>query len=99
MTERISDADKTDALSMLAQTGWAHDAERDAISKTFQFRNFVEAFGFMTRTAIWAEKFRHHPEWFNVYNRVDVVLTTHDVGGLSELDIKLAKKMDQLGES
>ena len=69
---------------------------RDAIQKSFRFKNFVDAFGFMTRAAIWAEKWNHHPEWFNVYNRVEVTLTTHDVEGLSELDVKLAKKMDAL---
>ena len=58
----------------------------------------IVCFGFMTRAAIWAEKWDHHPEWFNVYNRVDVTLTTHDVGGLSALDVKLARKMDTLAE-
>lgn len=69
---------------------------RDAIVKDFKFKNFVEAFGWMTRAAIWAEKWNHHPEWFNVYNKVSVTLSTHDVDGLSELDVKLAKKMDAL---
>lgn len=64
--------------------------------KTFTFRNFVEAFGWMTSVAIVAEKLNHHPEWFNVYNRVEVVLTTHDAGGLTELDLKLAKRMERL---
>ncbi|GAB2707788.1 4a-hydroxytetrahydrobiopterin dehydratase [Aliiglaciecola sp. 3_MG-2023] len=62
--------------------------------KTFKFKSFVRAFGWMSQVAIWAEKLNHHPEWFNVYNKVDVELTTHDVGGLSELDFKLAEKMD-----
>ena len=61
-----------------------------------QLRAFVDAFGWMTRAAIWAEKWNHHPEWFNVYKRVEVTLTTHDVGGLSPLDVKLARKMDGL---
>ena len=69
---------------------------RDAITKTYEFGNFVEAFGWMTRVAIWAEKWDHHPEWSNVYKTVTVVLTTHDVGGLSALDAKLARKMDGL---
>jgi len=69
-----------------------------AIHKSFVFRNFVDAFGFMTRSAIWAEKWNHHPEWFNVYKTVEVTLTTHDVDGLSALDVKLARKMDQLAE-
>ena len=80
----------------LLNNGWQEVEGRDAIQKEFKLKNFVDAFGFMTRAAIWAEKWNHHPEWSNVYNRVDVVLTTHSVDGLSELDIKLAKKMDQL---
>ena len=66
----------------------------NAIEKTFTFKSFIRAFGWMSQIAIWAEKLRHHPEWFNVYNRVEVKLTTHDVGGLSELDFKLATKME-----
>lgn len=85
-----------DARSALLNNGWSMVDGRDAIHKTFQFKNFVEAFGFMTKTAIWAEKLNHHPEWSNVYKTVDVTLTTHDTGGLSELDGKLAAKMDQL---
>lgn len=64
------------------------------LSKTFKFKSFIRAFGWMSQIAIWAEKLNHHPEWYNVYNKVDVKLTTHDVGGLSELDFKLAAKMD-----
>uniref|UniRef100_UPI00351840E0 4a-hydroxytetrahydrobiopterin dehydratase n=1 Tax=Cognatishimia sp. TaxID=2211648 RepID=UPI00351840E0 len=75
---------------------WQLDSARDAISKTYRFKNFIEAFGFMTSAAIWAEKWAHQPEWFNVYSRVEVTLTTHDVGGLSALDVKLAKKLDAL---
>ncbi len=85
-------------LSPLLDNGWALHPTRDALTKTFTFRNFVEAFGFMTRAALWAEKWDHHPEWSNVYRTVDVVLITHDVDGLSELDIKLAKKMDALAQ-
>jgi 4a-hydroxytetrahydrobiopterin dehydratase len=69
---------------------------RDAIAKSYVFADFVEAMGFMTRVALWAEKWNHHPEWFNVYKRVDVTLSTHDVGGLSALDVKLARKIDGL---
>ncbi|MCH8551535.1 MAG: 4a-hydroxytetrahydrobiopterin dehydratase [Natronospirillum sp.] len=70
--------------------------EDDKLTKTFKFRNFIEAFGFMTKAAIWAEKHRHHPEWFNVYNTVKVQLTTHDVDGISEKDFALAQKMEKV---
>lgn len=73
---------------------WAIEPDSAAISKTFKFSNFVSAFGFMTQMAIIAEKMNHHPEWFNVYNRVEVKLTTHDSGGVTELDIALAQAMD-----
>jgi 4a-hydroxytetrahydrobiopterin dehydratase len=66
------------------------------LCKTFKFKNFITAFGWMTQVAIWAEKLKHHPEWFNVYNRVEVELTTHDADGISELDFKLAAKMELL---
>ena len=66
------------------------------LTKTFKFKSFIRAFGWMSQIAIWAEKLNHHPEWFNVYNKVNVELTTHDVGGISELDFKLAEKMDLL---
>ena len=96
MTERLSDTARETMLAPLLETGWALDQSRDAIFKEFQFKNFVEAMGFMTRAALWAEKWNHHPEWFNVYNRVVVTLTTHDVDGLSSQDVKLARKMDTL---
>ena len=67
----------------------------NAIVKTFKFKSFIRAFGWMSQIAIWAEKLKHHPEWFNVYNRVEVKLTTHDVDGLSELDFQLADKMEK----
>ena len=80
-------------------TGWSDSADaRDAIAKTFQFKNFVEAFGFMAQVALKAEKMDHHPEWSNVYGKVDVVLTTHSADGVTELDIKLAQFMDALQE-
>lgn len=84
------------ALTRLAEAGWGTMEDRDAITKSFVFADFVEAFGWMTKAAIAAEKMNHHPEWFNVYRTVDVTLTTHDVDGLSELDIELAEKMDAL---
>ncbi len=83
-------------LAPLLANGWTHDPARDAITKVFTFRNFIEAFGFMTRAALWAEKWNHHPEWSNVYKTVNVTLTTHDANGLTELDVKLATKMDSL---
>ena len=96
MTEKLSDADRGAVIEMLASAGWAHEQKRDALIKTFVFADFADAFGWMTRVAIWAEKWNHHPEWDNVYKTVNVTLTTHDVGGLSPLDVKLAKKMDAL---
>ena len=78
-----------------ADQGWAATGDgRDAVEKTFKFKNFVEAFGWMTKMAIVAEKLNHHPEWFNVYSKVTVTLTTHDTGGLSDLDLKLAQAME-----
>ena len=74
--------------------GWAAADGREAIIKSFKFNDFSEAFGFMTRAALAAEKLDHHPEWFNVYNRVDVTLATHDADGVTELDVRLAKAMD-----
>ena len=99
MTEPLSDAERNTELAPLLEAGWAMADNRDAIEKEFKFKNFIDAMGFMTRAAIWAEKWNHHPEWFNVYNRVKVTLTTHDVDGLSPLDIKLARKMDALAGS
>lgn len=99
MTEKLSDETRGLLLDPLFQTGWTLVDNRDAIRKEFKFANFIDAVGFMTRAAIWAEKWNHHPEWSNVYNRVVVELTTHDVDGLSALDAKLARKMDNLAES
>jgi 4a-hydroxytetrahydrobiopterin dehydratase len=75
-------------------TGWSIVQGRDAIAKTFRFADFNAAFGWMTRVALAAEKLDHHPEWFNVYNRVEVVLATHDAGGVTDLDVQLAVIMD-----
>ncbi len=91
---KLDQASRSKAMADLKD--WEYRADRDAIAKEFKFKNFNEAWGFMNRCALVAEKMNHHPEWFNVYNRVDVLLTTHDCGGLSEKDIKLAAAMDQL---
>lgn len=98
MTEKLSEETRGTLLEPLFESGWEMVEGRDAIHKTFVFKNFVEAFGWMTKVAIWAEKWDHHPEWDNVYKTVNVVLTTHDVGGISALDAKLARKMDSLAE-
>ena len=94
MTERLSDEARNLLLEPLLKTGWAVMQDRDAITKTYVFDSFVDAFGWMTRVALWAEKWDHHPEWRNVYKTVEVVLITHDLGGFSALDAKLARKMD-----
>ncbi|WP_197916801.1 4a-hydroxytetrahydrobiopterin dehydratase [Thiosulfatihalobacter marinus] len=96
MTELLSEAARDAVLGPLFANGWTLVEGRDAITKTFEFKSFVDAFGWMSRAALWAEKWDHHPEWRNVYNRVEVVLTTHDVDGISSLDAKLARKMDTL---
>ncbi len=92
MVEILSPEARREALAEL--TGWNQVEGRDAIEKSFKFKSFSEAWGFMSRVALAAEKLNHHPEWFNVYNRVDILLSTHDCGGLSELDVKLAKRID-----
>lgn len=92
MAERLSVEARTAALGELA--GWTEVSGREAIARTFIFRDFSEAFGFMTRVALVAEKHDHHPEWRNVYRTVEVVLATHDAGGVTRLDIELAKAMN-----
>ena len=92
MAEKLSSEARQ--LSLAALDGWQEVDGRDAISKSFTFKNFNEAFGWMTRMALHAEQMNHHPEWFNVWNRVEVTLSTHDAGGLTALDIELAKFMD-----
>ena len=82
------------AAALQGLPGWAAAEGRDAIVKTYKFDDFSAAFGWMTRIALAAEKLDHHPEWFNVYARVEVLLATHDAGGVTELDVKLAKIMD-----
>ncbi len=92
-TKLTADARKA-ALARLK--GWSEAKGRDAISKKFVFKDFKAAFAFMTKVADVAEEMNHHPEWFNVYKTVDVTLSTHDAGGLTELDVKLAEAMDRL---
>ena len=94
MAQKLSGEARAAALAKLS--GWSEIKDRDAIMKRFQFKDFNEAFGFMTRAALVAEKLDHHPEWFNVYNKVDVTLSTHDAGGLTDLDIRLAEAMEKL---
>jgi len=94
MAEKLTKDARQAALAKLA--GWSEAAGRDAITRTFVFRDFNEAFGFMTRAALVAEKMDHHPEWFNVYKTVEVTLSTHDAGGVTELDIRLAETMNRL---
>jgi 4a-hydroxytetrahydrobiopterin dehydratase len=94
MAEKLSAEARKQALAALP--GWTEVAGREAIAKTFTFKDFNEAFGFMARVALVAEKNDHHPEWRNVYKTVDVVLATHDAGGVTALDIALAKAMDQI---
>jgi 4a-hydroxytetrahydrobiopterin dehydratase len=97
MAQKLTGQARTDALRKLA--GWTEVAGRDAIGKKFVFKDFNAAFGFMTRAALVAEKLDHHPEWFNVYKTVEVTLSTHDAGGVTALDIKLAEAMDRLAAS
>jgi 4a-hydroxytetrahydrobiopterin dehydratase len=92
MAQKLDDAARAAALGELA--GWSAVDGRDAISKRFVFSDFNQAFGWMSRVAMLAEKMDHHPEWSNVYRTVEVTLSTHDVGGLSDLDIRMAKAMD-----
>ena len=94
MAQKLSADSRKAALAKLS--GWSEVNGRDAISKKFVFRDFNQAFGFMTRAALVAEKLDHHPEWFNVYKNVEVTLATHDAGGVTDLDIKLAEAMDRL---
>ena len=96
MATLLTQAEREAALPALGETGWGAVPDRDAIRKVWKFKSFIEAWGFMSRAALIAEKLNHHPEWSNVYNVVDVTLTTHDCHGLSALDVTLAEKMDKL---
>ncbi len=94
MTDKLETQKATTEIASLQ--GWKRADKRDAIEKNFKFRNFNRAFGFMTEIALMAEKMDHHPEWSNVYNRVNITLTTHDAGGLSHKDIELARFIDSI---
>lgn len=93
MAPKLTNAERSTALAQLPD--WQKTEDRDAISRVLKFKNFNQAFGFMTRVALQAEKLNHHPEWSNVYATVDITLTTHSAGGLTELDIKLATFIDK----
>jgi 4a-hydroxytetrahydrobiopterin dehydratase len=94
MAQKLDEAARKGLAARLP--GWTMATGRDAIQRTFKFKDFSEAFGFMARAALVAEKMDHHPEWTNVWNRVDVTLSTHSAGGLTELDVKLAEAMDKI---
>jgi len=97
MANKLSGDARKAALGKLS--GWSEVFGRDAITRKFVFKDFNQAFGFMTRAALIAEKMDHHPEWFNVYKNVEVTLSTHDAGGVTELDVKLAEAMDKLASA
>lgn len=97
MAQKLTAEARSTALGRLH--GWTAVSGRDAITKTFTFNNFNEAFGFMTRAALVAEKMDHHPDWSNAYKTVSVTLSTHDAGGVTELDVKLAEAMDKIASS
>ncbi|KAK7925706.1 hypothetical protein WMY93_008016 [Mugilogobius chulae] len=92
----LSSSEREQHLSELQASGWAQVEGRDAIFKELHFKTFNQAFGFMSRVALQAEKMNHHPEWFNVYNKVQITLTTHDCGGLSKRDVRMAKFIDKI---
>lgn len=94
MIQKLNAADR--AAQIAALHGWQAVTDRDAIHRQFKFADFNEAFGFMTRVAIKAQEMDHHPEWFNVYNKVEITLSTHDAGGVTERDIKLAAFIDSI---
>jgi 4a-hydroxytetrahydrobiopterin dehydratase len=95
MAEKLTPADRDKALAGLA--GWRFDASTDAITRDFKFKDFSEAFGFMTRVALLAQAADHHPDWSNSYNKVTITLSTHSAGGLTEKDVRLATQIDGLG--
>lgn len=94
MAEKLAGAARNAALKELH--GWSEVEDRDAIRKVYHFGTFREAWGFMSQVALIAERMDHHPEWFNVYNRVEIILTSHDAGGLSERDLRMARAIDEI---
>jgi len=94
MVEKLTDAQRIEALGRLKGRG--HDAKTDALTRDFKFKDFSEAFAFMTRVALLAQAANHHPEWSNVYNKVTICLTTHDAGGMTARDVALAEAIDKL---
>ncbi len=94
MVEQLNEEQRAAAIDRLGE--WDYDEARDALTRSFLFADFSEAFAFMARVALLAEKFDHHPEWSNVWNRVDILLTTHDAGGLSERDVRMAEAVELL---
>ena len=99
MPNKLTQIERKDELLSLLNNDWKIDDNRDAISKKFKFKSFIQAFSWMTSVAIIAEKMDHHPEWANVYNTVEVTLTTHSADGLTKLDLALAGKMDLYSET
>jgi 4a-hydroxytetrahydrobiopterin dehydratase len=97
MPQKLTTDARKAALTKL--NGWSEVSGRDAITRKFTFKDFSQAFGFISRAALVAEKMNHHPEWFNVYKTVEVTLSTHDAGGVTELDFKLAEAMDEIAGS
>jgi 4a-hydroxytetrahydrobiopterin dehydratase len=96
MAHALSGADRATAL--LGLPGWEEQEDRDAIAKSFAFRDFTEAFAFMTRVALTAERMNHHPDWSNAYNKVEVALSTHDAGGVTERDVSLAHAIEDAAQ-
>ncbi|XP_013362446.1 PREDICTED: pterin-4-alpha-carbinolamine dehydratase 2 isoform X1 [Chinchilla lanigera] len=94
-SQLLTAEERDQILRDLKKAGWSELSERDAIYKEFSFKNFNQAFGFMSRVALQAEKINHHPEWFNVYNKVQITLTSHDRGGLTRRDVQLARFIEK----
>ncbi len=94
MVNKLNNQDKKKFINEKTKNGWEYNEENDSIYKKFEFKNFIDAFSWMTKVALFSEKINHHPEWFNVYKTVEVTLKTHDLNSLSDLDKKLSEQMD-----